>query len=62
MEINIPEADMDGNSPIAIELIGKSGWTAEELGLALDGDGDKQETFAKGDFEEALKKVTRRIK
>ena len=63
MEINVQEIEMDGNTPLAINfgeglLTQKGGWTMEEIGEDIE----ESPVFAKVDFENALKKASRRVK
>lgn len=67
MTTEIQSGEMDGNSHLAMDfgttlLTGKGGWTAEELGIQFDEDEETQMVFAKEDFLEALKKVSRKVK
>ena len=63
-EINLTEIECDSNSPLEYEygktlLTQKGGWTAEELGITLDG-GDEGQEYTKQDFYGDLKKISRR--
>lgn len=63
-ETNLMIIESDSNSPLKDEydetlLTQKGGWTAEELGITIDG-GDEGQEYTKQDFYGDLKRVSRK--